>query len=162
MGFNTAFTVVILLHTQLRGLQKICNTLCMYKDNQDIKDFRAEIFFFSSNDNMILINECSSSNFLFICKLCLNFFRHYLIAVYPGLWKLGFSSFQQRDTKLDRFLAKNQHTPRNFSYFVNRQVVKNLSVLKIELVGLLCTPLQFANEKEITATAFIYQKHIVI
>jgi hypothetical protein len=42
------------------------------------------------------------------------------------------SSFQGRDKKLDKFLAKNQHsTPRKLLYFVNRHsVMKNWASFK--------------------------------
>ena len=36
-----------------------------------------------------------------------------------ALWQFGLSSFQGRDTKLDRFLAKNHHTQWQLLYFVN-------------------------------------------
>ena len=44
------------------------------------------------------------------------------------LWYYGLSRFQVRDTKLNRFLAKNQHTQRKSLNFVHR---KNPWVVKI-------------------------------
>ena len=35
------------------------------------------------------------------------------------LWKYGLWSFQMGDTKLERFLPKNQHTQRKLSNFEN-------------------------------------------
>ena len=35
------------------------------------------------------------------------------------IWQYGFLSFQASDTKLDRFLPKNQHTQRKFMNFEN-------------------------------------------
>ena len=34
-------------------------------------------------------------------------------------WQFGLSSFQGRDSKLTRFLAKDQHTQEKLLYFVN-------------------------------------------
>ena len=35
------------------------------------------------------------------------------------LWQYGLSSFQAGDTKLERYLPKNQHTQRKFMNFEN-------------------------------------------
>ena len=43
------------------------------------------------------------------CATCL---KSYL----NSLWQYGLSNFQGRDSKLCRFLAKNQHTPRKFLF----------------------------------------------
>ena len=43
------------------------------------------------------------------------------------LWQYGLWSFQTRDTKLERFLPKNQHTKRkllNFEFWINGKLSK--------------------------------------
>jgi hypothetical protein len=51
------------------------------------------------------------------------------------LWQYWFSSFQERDTKLTKFLALSQHTRRNLFYFVNRCSSAELSKsARIDLV----------------------------
>ena len=49
-------------------------------------------------------------------KLILTSFRNCGIF---NLWLYGLSSFQEKDTKWDRFLTKNQHTQRKLLYFAN-------------------------------------------
>ena len=51
---------------------------------------------------------------------------HYILQ-YP-IWQYGLWSFQAGDTKLERFLLKNQHTQRkllNFQNWVNGEVSKS-------------------------------------
>ena len=47
------------------------------------------------------------------------------------LWQYGLSSFQAGDTKLERFLPKNQHTERkllNFENWINGKVSKSAKI----------------------------------
>ena len=47
------------------------------------------------------------------------------------LWQYGLLSFQAGDTKLERFLAKNQHTERkllNFENWINGKVSKSAKI----------------------------------
>ena len=47
------------------------------------------------------------------------------------LWQYGFWSFQTRDTKLERFFPKNQHTQRkllNFEFWINGELSKSAKI----------------------------------
>ena len=47
------------------------------------------------------------------------------------LWQYGLWSFQTGDTKLERFLPKNQHTQRtllNFEFWINGELSKSAKI----------------------------------
>ena len=47
------------------------------------------------------------------------------------LWQYGLWSFQTGDTKLERFLPKNQHTKRkllNFEFWINGELSKSAKI----------------------------------
>ena len=47
------------------------------------------------------------------------------------LWQYGLLSFQMGDTKLERFLPKNQHTQRkllNFEFWINGELSKSAKI----------------------------------
>ena len=48
-----------------------------------------------------------------------------------SLWQYGLWSFQTGDTKLERFLPKNQHTQRkllNFEFWINGELSKSAKI----------------------------------
>ena len=54
-----------------------------------------------------------------------------------AVWKYGLSSFQAGDTKLERFLPKNQHTEReylNLENWVNGEVSKIDIILEKKVI----------------------------
>ena len=60
---------------------------------------------------------------------CLNY-QHANVAYVSAIWQYRLSSFQAGNTKLERFLAKNQHTHRkflNFENWVNGEVSKSVN-----------------------------------
>ena len=74
------------------------------------------------------------------------------------LWQYGLWSFQVEGTKLERFLHKNQHTPRkllNFEFWINGELSKSNKyfqklILSKNVNNKKCAPkLVFFNEKKI-------------
>ena len=56
-------------------------------------------------------------------------FRSKNFYLYCLLWQYGLQSFQTGDTKLERFLPKNQHTKRkllNFEFWINSKLSKKI------------------------------------
>ena len=48
-----------------------------------------------------------------------------------AVWQYGLWSFQSGDTKLERFLPKNQHTQRkvlNFEFWINGELLKSAKI----------------------------------
>ena len=67
----------------------------------------------------------------------------------PSVWQYGLKSFQAGSTKLERFLAKNQHTQRkllNFEKQVNGEVSKSVKKCQNSTfkVNVLCQKLSFS------------------
>ena len=58
----------------------------------------------------------------------ISFFMFYFC---PPLWQYELESFQTRDTKLERFLPKNQHSQRkwlNFNFWINDELSKSAKI----------------------------------
>ena len=54
-----------------------------------------------------------------------------ILALVGKLWQYGLWSFQTGDTKLERFLPKNQHTQRkllNFEFWINGEPSKSAKI----------------------------------
>jgi hypothetical protein len=65
------------------------------------------------------------------------------VSVVRALWQYGFWSFQVGDTKLERFLHKNQHTQRKlltFEFWINGELSKKCQNWTFK-VNLLCQKL---------------------
>ena len=72
---------------------------------------------------------------LYFCHLVTGYFTHFVSLITPTpwltLWQYGLWSFQTGDTKLERFLPKNQHTQRkllNFEFWNNGELSKSAKV----------------------------------
>ena len=76
------------------------------------------INFYALDFGKIKVEKLSSMNWIFILQKSIS---RLIFAGYT-VWQYGLWSFQSEDTKLERFLPKNQHTQRkvlNFEFWIN-------------------------------------------
>ena len=105
-------------------IMKNMNKFCWQLRRQDIiwakSTSRCNFFYYGKTWSG---KKYSSSNVKFFC--------HLLTLRQCLLWQYALSSFQEGDTKLERFLPKNQHTERkllNFENWINGKVSKSAKI----------------------------------
>ena len=80
-----------------------------------------------------LIKQVQHMKELFMSR-CTSLFS-FLFSCIPSLWQYGLWSFQTGDTKLERFLPKNQHTQRkllNFEFWINGELCQKVPKFDIQ------------------------------